>query len=584
MKTVLQRLLCLWVVLSLVMSVDAGTPLNETISDPASGIRIEASMVFDHAPQQGAVPMRIRIANDTGSDGVWRFQFSSEGREGLVTTSLFKVGAGQTRTFAIAPLKEQGFSAARMRISGPGVIHEQAVIPVFQSKGGSHRVPFLVMSNSLAKHSVALFRSYLKAKKEGMGFGVAGFDPTELPEHWRGLIGIEWLSMTEAEWAGISPEIRAAIRRWVAFGGELVIASPNPAASPWGSTFSLPNRQLSGAGPYPYGSGYFRAIRWDGSKMPMDALETLVQSRRFASQENASDDWAPFKRLNTLEPHRLFITLFVLAFAVVVGPINLFYFAPAGRRHRLFVTTPLLSLGGTFILLLAICVKDGTGGTGSRFTALQLLPGGHEMLVMQDQVVRTGLLLSSRFTLKEDASLRPVNVPDRPSLEYAIDGQTYSGQWFRSRSVQAQQLAAVRPTRATLTLVERTVSGVPVVVSGMENPIEELFFRDADGSLWRGAMLRKGERTNLTPVAGDGRAEWIRWWNVATIDAFPESQVARREARISLSKGHFSATLATPAGVPIETLDSIRWQDDRVVAFGPMENALPAISMEGDTR
>ncbi|HWL52229.1 MAG TPA: hypothetical protein VNQ90_07330 [Chthoniobacteraceae bacterium] len=576
MKATLQHLLSLLAVLFSAFSLPAGTVLSGINTEPGSGVEVEVSTVFDSAPQQGSVPMRVRIVNATGSDGVWRFHFSGRLGPGLVNSAVFRVKAGETRVFPVAPIMEERSPIPPVvRISGPQVIGGQATLPDLQEGR-----PFVALSRTLGGSSVERFKTGGKPRTTSRSFGVAGFEPAELPEDWRGLAGVEWLLMTEAEWAALNPEVRTALRRWVAFGGELVLASPDPATCQWSPTFPPPGPQLSGKGPNPYGSGRFRAVPWNGSEVSIEALKTLVASRQWASPEPDVSEWPLFTRLDTLKSHNLFVALFVVVFATLVGPVNLFWLAPAGRRHRLFVTTPLLSLGGTFILLLAMYVTDGTGGTGGRFTAIELLPGGHEALVTQDQVARTGLLLSSRFTLKEEALLLPFKIPDAPPLEKQVAGGTYSGGWFLSRSLQAQQLAAIRPGRRVVTQTGASPSGAPVIVSDLGNAIETLLFRDAGGSLWKGSAIRRGEPVALEPVPENQNRESAQWWKAAIADAFPGRRLSRFKTKPLPDPGQFYATLVTAAGLPVETLDSIDWED-RAVAFGPVEGILSAPLNEG---
>jgi len=88
---------------------------------------------------------------------------------------------------------------------------------------------------------------------------------------------------------------------------------------------------------------------------------------------------------------------FILIFALVVGPLNLFVFASGKNRPRLFWTTPLISLIGAGLLAALMIVQDGFGGTGARTTLAVLLPQDKKMAVIQEQVSRTGILLGQPF-------------------------------------------------------------------------------------------------------------------------------------------------------------------------------------------
>ena len=170
-----------------------------------------------------------------------------------------------------------------------------------------------------------------------------------------------------------------------------------------------------------------------------------------------------------------FLILFIGLFAAVAGPVNLFVLAPATRRHRLFWTTPLISCAATLLLVAVILWQDGFGGRGERVMVTRLFPGQRQAVVMQEQVARTGVLLSRRFTVPEDLVLSPLKTPGTGSRSYEQSGWAYGGDWFTSRSVQAQRAEAIVPSRAEIQLLPATAADAPpVVVSSIPATLREI--------------------------------------------------------------------------------------------------------------
>jgi len=325
-----------------------------------------------------------------------------------------------------------------------------------------------------------------------------------------------------------------------------------------------------------------RAATWDGKELNPEPLATLITmgSSQIARLGLAlKTDWPMLAAMGELKPNRPLILGFVLVFAALVGPVNLFGFAPAARRHRMFWTTPLISLGGSLVLIAVIFLQEGAGGTGRRFTMVRLFPETHEALVWQEQVSRTGLLIGGGFWLNEDALAIPMQLNGirNQRCVLAVDGRNYSGDWFKNRSIQAQRFAAVRSTRAALTLLGPDASGAPTVVSSMESTLETLIVVDEHGGFWRGDNVRTGEKATLHAV---DRKESTRIWEDAVASA---RQASMREAldtvnRAPAEKGRppaarFFASVTHPKGEPMETLRSIRWVEDRVVYLGPVTRA-----------
>lgn len=73
---------------------------------------------------------------------------------------------------------------------------------------------------------------------------------------------------------------------------------------------------------------------------------------------------------------------------MLVGPLSLFLWAPAGKRQRLFLLIPAISVGFSLLLLLLILAGDGTGGTGSREVLIQINPQDHSALISQTRFAR----------------------------------------------------------------------------------------------------------------------------------------------------------------------------------------------------
>ncbi|NIP92090.1 MAG: hypothetical protein GWO24_00865, partial [Akkermansiaceae bacterium] len=80
-------------------------------------------------------------------------------------------------------------------------------------------------------------------------------------------------------------------------------------------------------------------------------------------------------------------------------------------RHRLFITTPLISLGASLLLVVLILFQDGFGGSGQRVTLMEIGPENTAYL-SQEQIARTGVLLKTGFTTTEHGYFSPVMIKD----------------------------------------------------------------------------------------------------------------------------------------------------------------------------
>jgi len=555
--------------------------------EPTSGIGFKVysdfnTLDFNTLPSSHTAPFHVEISNHSGRDGTWRVSFwSPYHRSDVSKTVHLRVEAGQTRTFPVeVPLSARSWSdpSLQVRAFGPGIADGSTGVGTSSERGAT---PAIAMSEEIGMRS---FEPLKKAwEKERGNLADLRFQSGRLPEQWYGFSGVKWLVLAEHEWTSLTPQVRAAMRRWIGSGGHLIVAARNTAAVPWTGWKFGP-----GAGPHAYGNGDVRALEWDGREISPEALKPFLlgtSSGEIRNEDAAS--WAVLAGLGDSPSNRVLVFIVVVVLAIVLGPLNLFLLAPASRRYRMFVTTPLLSLGASALLFAGIVLKDGFGGSGRRMALVQIFPEEHEALMIQDQASRTGLLLSRKFPLQEGVEINQVALKGSTQNAMDLTDGICSGGWFNSGRKQVQRLATLRPTRAALTLAWRDPTGAPQVVSSFPGTLKEVVLKDAGGKWWRGTDLRAGEAVVLKPaLPEDG---WNFWKE--TMADFPLYSRARLEeahgsGALFGKTGYFYATLAEPEGGMIPTLASIRWKDQAAV-FGPvsMPNGAPAeLATEGGAR
>ena len=284
----------------------------------------------------------------------------------------------------------------------------------------------------------------------------------------------------------------------------------------------------------------------------------------------------------------LLFILVLVAFAIVVGPVNLFVFAKSGRRHRLFLTTPLISLGASALLVALILLQDGIGGRGTRVVLMEVRPDQNEntAYLWQEQFCRTGVLLGASFRLSEPAMLSPLpisasrwaRVTDandggscRYTLEPAGNALRAAGDWFQSRSEHGHALAAMIPTRGRIELAK--AASPPAILSSFEFPLDRVVFADAAGKAWNAENVQPGQTTVCTPLSEADHAAFLR-----DQEALFAARNERNLDRVANRRDHFVAV--SSRGPAVETFHSIRWKSTTTVVTGPLLHPLA----EGSSR
>jgi len=226
---------------------------------------------------------------------------------------------------------------------------------------------------------------------------------------------------------------------------------------------------------------------------------------------------------------------------------------------------------------VVIIAQDGFGGTGNRIILVHLIPGDNEAVITQEQVSRTGLLLSTRFDSEDKIFIAPITelptvtalshgmIPKKASAHYTVDGHTYGGDWFTSRSMQAQLIETIRPSRSRIEVIPGNAGGAPALVSSVENDLQQVFYIDDDGKYWHLAGgIRVGEKKTLEPST---QSDFYAWLGASRRDAgarvnFLLDQSIQRH-------GYFYAMAEDPKGDAVPTMSSIHWQTAKVIYLGP---------------
>ena len=573
MKKLLRLLLLAWFLSQGARFARATPGWKDTVNtDPASGVSIELSSPFERVPLHGYLPCIATIKNRSGAPRQWKFSlesslgYSSKRRQLTAEQTVRVENDREVRVPLLLPVvpyerATQNYRSSLVRTTGYGIDYEQRNALPNNNPGSapSMETVFVGMSEKLAHDAWPALTDHFKAGKELAG---SPLDLTLLPPDWRALAGLECLWLTAEDYAGLDAGQQDAIQQWVASGGSLFVCetSPDPITH---AKFGL---DVSSARETVFGFGDVEWVAYDGKKLSVDdtaaKIEGLHQSTSPDPSQGLAQSWRLAQTTGTLRLNHLFLTIFIGLFAVLIGPVNLFYFARQGWRHRLFWTTPLISLVASLLLIAVIVLQDGFGGNGSRASLIYLLPAQSEAVVIQEQVSRTGVLFSHDFTAREDLFLTPVEMMSGSGQEYDQNGRYYDGSWYATRSVQAQRAEAVVPTRARLDLLntEQARTGAPpVVTSSLPVELTELRYTDPAGRRWRGKGLRTGERQILQPDHGPSSVED----NPGGSSYLDDLLRTNRERN-----GSFCAV--ADRGQFLETLPSIRWTHERAVILGPV--------------
>lgn len=554
--------------------VSAQEQLMRRVYDTPTDTHIEVTSLFSKPSAGGYLPIRVKVANNQKVNHSVRLSFKGNGyyRGGSTTASEFTISAPQEKVttkdllIPINPVANSYQMYANLEVQLSGTMGSQTY-----SINAEYNTdqPSVLLSEPLYRVNASTIDSIISTSSSG-GFSgrdfVSKFTASMMPDNWLAFSGYDSVVMLDSDWTSMPAGSRNAIVSWLRMGGHLIIYSTD---TPTKASLSIPEDTS-------FGKVTISKIEHSSileAQALVDELTTrdTLKSRAYAMRDDFGSGWPLFKEFPKKEFRYLLFVLVLIIFGILVGPVNLFVFAKSGRRHLLFITTPIISLAASLLLIALILFQDGFGGNGQRITLMEVPSGNDDnaAYLLQEQVSRTGVLTKSSFRIDTPTLLSPTPMEEnrwtrfnnrQTDGNYNIQpdgsGLTASGDWFQSRSMQGQILTAVVPTRGR---IER--AGNHEMVSTFDFPLEKLFYLDDQGKWFRADKIVTGKNFQLTPVDQ----------SIAFKEIDPHGhQLSRRSwmlfDRALERKNHFIAvTHAAPA---IGTHPGIRWNKTTTIITG----------------
>lgn len=555
------------------------------VTDTATDTHVEVTSLFSEPSQTGFLPVRVKMSNNLKNPRTARFEFTSSPgyRDRIRSNSsfAFDVPGGKTLTrdilVPICPSAGRSFgNQVRVQVTMRGGFGSDFGSVDARPASG---LPDVLLSGDLFTGNSSRLDAEVAKSRTGRPSGgnrfAAKFTAAQLPSDWLAYSGYDCLIVSEPEWSSVPAGARNAILSWVRLGGRLIICTRGNATK---GMLSLPED----AG---YGScELFPELEINSSgTLELPAKETVELVRKSPPVQSLQDSLAssypsgwPLQNVFGTRgfQYGLFIAVLIV-FSILVGPVNLFVFAKSGRRHRLFLTTPVIALAASLLLVALIILQDGFGGEGERLVLMEVRPdsGENAAYIHQEQFSRTGIMLGDEFTVDPASFVTPVPIGRSRWARYtnsydtrgAFDLQpeagklNASGDWWQSRSEHGHLVSAIVPTRGR---IEATPTQGQMM-STFEFPIDRLYYLDESGQWHRASDIRTGKRFTLTPV----ERSMVEPELASEAGRFVKRH-RRMFQRARMREGHFIAITDSAPG--IATHPGIRWRKTHTVITGPV--------------
>lgn len=541
--------------------------------------------VFGNAARQGALPFRVTIRNNSGADRVWVVTLKEGNSSRKLSTASrfqFRVKNGteiqEDVIFHFAPaFLAYDYRNLEVTITAKGLDR-------FNRTSGdqtNENFPKLAISKPLAQRSLTKLNDLVKKNDSQNHTFADSFEADFLPTNWIGYSALDGLLIDADSLAQVSTGQLQAILTWVRFGGNLEIFFKDESERE-----RIPKaleEELDEGNSADVSLGRINVQKWNGAELDSKLTSkrgALLKNYKARDQSLANDfsnSWKLQKRFGIKTFNPVFVFILLLLFAILVAPVNLFVFAKKGRRHRLFITTPIISLAACLILIAAIFLMDGLGGNGLRSIFADLQPGRGEMRLYttQEQISRTGVMVNQGFETEIPYDINPVDLPSSTynpfsrsgsqSTLYEIANTTYQGGFFRSRSEQAFSMRAARATRSRIENAGFN-DGIPILVSSLDTGLSDVIYRDETGKVWKlpkNSTVASGSKIPLEEITDDEFEEWL----FMAKDVF-NAALKSKIRPLGKEPNRFFAKVIDPEAFALPTHPGIDWKETEMLLTG----------------
>jgi hypothetical protein len=337
-------------------------------------------------------------------------------------------------------------------------------------------------------------------------------DPLRLPADWHGLTSVIAVIIGSQEWEKLTAPQKEALLAWTASGGNLAYADgdlsmlfPDPQTRP--ANLALREGNYT---PYYWGRIHlFKSAELGAVGLPQTLAQLSARSETgdFALPLNRAPDRLVFSpngfRLAIpgvgVAPVRSYFII-LIAFSVLIGPVNFMWLRKKHRLILLVFTAPLISV--VFILLLSgyAIFGEGLGITG-RVQSFTLLDQKTNRAATRATIslYAAGMAPGKGLQFSRDAAIFPLGHDNSGNHESQLLDftklQQFSSGLAKARTPSNFEEITFRPSRGGLSF-SRAAGGI-VVANHLEATVTRLFYRE-DGKVYLLDLpLKAGEKALL---------------------------------------------------------------------------------------
>jgi hypothetical protein len=354
----------------------------------------------------------------------------------------------------------------------------------------------------------------------------ADHDSKEWSTNWLGYTRYDGVVVTADDLRGMPTEVRNALGQYVECGGSLFVIGPDPTLpGPWkfqrvalvrlAWPQESPPPPLSVAAPG-FGQCFITDAR-DLSPFPTTVLRPVIESWNATAQpwqrvREPGDANRAFPVVDDVGVPVKGLLALMLVFAIVIGPLNMFWLARKKRKLWLFWTVPLISFVTCFAVISFMAVTEGWQGR-SRIEGFTVLDeNSRRASTLGWTGFYTPLLPRGGLHFSNETEVSYQNGGDDYGYGYRSRrsaGSALTMDWTKDQHLASGWLtprvpahfvlrrSELRRERMTIT---KAADGSVEAVNGLGADLSEFWYRDEAGNVFRAESIAAGGRATLKPI------------------------------------------------------------------------------------
>ena len=400
--------------------------------------------------------------------------------DGARQDEVIEVDASRTSAW-ISHSQNTFYALSSRNVEKSGLMNDAAVVEGFKNAGGENEVAYLAYKSPMSEWS----------------------------GNWLGYSGFDAVVITAEELREAPEAVRSALWRYIECGGAMVVIGQLEIPKPWHSrrvAFSGTNDVAL------YFAGFGQMVLIDAAKIKQIAPAhwsdiklgwkgSRPSGKNYYDIADINNDFPVVERIG-IPVRGLFVLM--LAFVVVIGPVNLIWLARRRRKIWMLWTVPAIALVTCIAVAGFALFGEGVSAISRAESFTILDESSHRATTIGWTAFYSPITPGEGLHFSNDAELAPV-LPDawryrgvggNRTIDFSNDQHLDSG-WITARVPAYFKFRKSETRRERLTIRQSGNDSISVV-NGLGADIRDLWLADRDGRIYSAKEVRAGAETKLS--------------------------------------------------------------------------------------